>query len=83
MNQLFVTLLFVAALALLPAWLVGSLALGAALGLWLCSKPKHYIEREKSYGTEPRAPDTNKVISLTGTRAQAARFRRWGKGEQL
>ena len=38
MNAWIPTLLIIAALALLPAWLVGCAALGAALGLWVATK---------------------------------------------
>jgi hypothetical protein len=34
------TLLLIAALALLPAWVVGAAALGAAVALWLLTKAR-------------------------------------------
>ena len=34
-NQWIVTLLLIAAFALFPSWLVGALALGGAVGLWV------------------------------------------------
>lgn len=42
MNQLILMLLLIAAIALLPAWLVGCAALGGALGMWIatCFKPQ-------------------------------------------
>ena len=51
-HTLIPTLLFIAALALLPAWIVGCAALGAAIGLWLFSRPKRKV-------VEPRQEDVS------------------------
>lgn len=50
-------LLVIAALSLLPAWLVGCAALSAAIGLWIATRPPQRSE-------ERRAPLPENVIRL-------------------
>ncbi len=39
-------LLVIAILSLLPAWVVGCAALGAALGLWIATRPRRRAKEE-------------------------------------
>ena len=50
MTNLIPTLLLLAVICLFPSWLVGCAALGAAIGLWLVSRPKRKVD-------EPRQED--------------------------
>lgn len=55
MTNLIPTLLFIAALALLPPWLVGGAALGAAVALWLLGKAKKAKQQAAREAAHARA----------------------------
>lgn len=50
MSNWIPTLFLLAVICLFPSWLVGCAALGAAIGLWLISRPKRKVD-------EPRQED--------------------------
>lgn len=65
MNNLVTTLFLIATLCLLPSWLAGCMALGAAIGIWIVDRRAAARSRERD---APPAPLPENVVRLKGRR---------------